>query len=361
MANKLSNQTISRLKILTVLTVILILWAGISFASVPDEPLVFGALTPLSGEYSFAGDAVRAGLSFAKEDIEAGVSRFFYPDVEIILADSGYDAALGREEARKLMEEKQVDALFSSFTFITAEVSSLSLANETPMFYDSCNCGFAEENPYAFQTYFDPRKECLVAAENFKELGADKAGFIGQDVPYGKFCYDRLIEVFGEENVFLYKELPRVYTDYFDVLSAMRADGVDFIASIPSVADFPRLISENADISEPLPIVCYEGVCLTETIKEEISPDALSNVLAFGLLVDESFEERILAKHSDFNRNQIVESAIAYDSLMYALRAYRSCGEVTPECIQKNARGYQGKIISDGFGEDNILIYESKR
>ena len=109
------------------------------------------------------GEASKVGAHLAQED--------FGEALIVQVRDSELDPERARTHAKELIEEHKVDALFSSNSHVTGAVSEVSIDAETPLFYDSCNCGFAEDNPYAFQSYYDPRKECRTVAEALKEAG----------------------------------------------------------------------------------------------------------------------------------------------------------------------------------------------
>jgi len=230
------------------------------------------------------------------------------------------------------------------------------------IFYDSCNCGFAEENQYSFQFYFDPRLECRLAGEFYKSKGASKVAFLGLDVPYGKYCYENLQQVFGAENVLVEKEAEDLRKDYGALLASFKEEGVGFVISVPAVSDFPALFSANSKSEINLPIVCFDNACLTENIKNNSEEAWLSNIVPFGLSASPYFEERILSLHPDFDHQRIIEAGIAYDSLQYASRALSKCKNIDSECLVeaiKKDKKYKGAIISNGFGDDRVLDYKS--
>jgi ABC-type branched-subunit amino acid transport system substrate-binding protein len=328
--------------------------------SFENNTVKVGAIIPQ--ETSPQSEALLLGISFAEENIRNFRLGQELPEVEVLIRDSGLDPATGKQLAENLVREG-VNAIYSSHTVVTQEVTGVSIENKTPLFYDSCNCGFAEENSLAFQMYFDPRTECREVSEDFKARGVERAGFIGQDVPYGKFCYGEVQRVFGEENVEIELESGPGIVNYGSLLSRWRDNGVGVVFSIPTVMDFAFLFERNYSRGVNLPIACFEGVCLTEKIRERVAPEALENVVGFGFEIEKNFEEKILAENPEFAREDTVAAAVSHDAIVHAWYLVSQCGN-DAACMQEvsqNDNYPPTAVKSSGFGEDNILIYESRR
>jgi ABC-type branched-subunit amino acid transport system substrate-binding protein len=287
----------------------------------------------------------------------ADLARSRVPDVSLVVRDSSYDPEIAAREAAGLIEHRKVDAIFSSFSYVTAAVSPVSLRSETPLFYDSCNCSFAEENPHAFQIYFDPRKECKDAAKRFKDAGALKGAYLGLDVPYGKYCYESMQEVLGAGNVIIERESEGVMRNYSLLLASLRSQGAEFIVSVPAVADFPALFTANEASEKPLPIVCYAGACLSA--KEAASAE---HVETFSFRLRHDFRRRIEAMDPKLGASEVSQAAVAYDAVMHAVLSARQCPPGAGNClVEAAAKPRAGRaIVSGGFGQDHILDYESE-
>lgn len=316
-------------------------------------PIVIGAILPLSGVASSSGAASLAGVRLAAADL--GASRL--PPVSIVVRDSAYDPAVAAREAAYVIENRKADVVFSSFSYITAAVSPVALRSGTPLFYDSCNCSFAEENPHAFQIYFDPRKECADAARRFKDAGATKGAYLGLDVPYGKYCYESMQEVLGAGNVIIEKESEGILRDYSLLLASLRAQGAEFIVSVPAAADFPALFTANEASKRPLPIVCYAGAC--QSAKGAASAES---VHTFSFKLRSDFRRRIEGMYPHLNQSEVSQAAVAYDAIMHAVFSARDCSSGDSDCVVEAAAKPRAgwAIVSVGFGQDHILDYESE-
>lgn len=324
-----------------------------------NDTVVIGAIVPT--EASPQSEALLLGIALAEESVRDFRVGRDLPDIEVLVRDSALDPETGKRAAEELAREG-VDAIYSSHTVVTQEVTGISKENRTPLFYDSCNCGFAEENPYAFQMYFDPRKECREIAEDFKSRGIERAAFIGQDVPYGKFCYGEVQKVFGEENVEIELEAGQFITNYGFLLSQWEREGVGIVFSIPAARSFPFLFESNVSKGVNVPIACFEGACLTREIKDSVSEEALGNVIDFGFEIEKEFEERVLGTDQGFEREDVVAAAVAHDAVVHSWYLASYCGS-DPVCMRETSRtaNYPTAVISQGFDESSILIYKSRR
>ncbi|HXK40130.1 MAG TPA: ABC transporter substrate-binding protein [Candidatus Paceibacterota bacterium] len=342
------------------------LWAAVSRqASDPqseaERPVRLGAILPLSGDAAEMGRASERGLMLAKEDVARELER--YAPLRIFVGDSAFDPEQGSTTAVALLsDEFGVDVLFSSFSYVTAAVNGISADAGIPLFYDSCNCGFAEENPFAFQVYFDPRKECRSIAEYFERQGVTRGAFIGQDVPYGRYCYEAAEAVLGEGNVLIELESAGAQKDYEALARSLRAEGVGFVISVPAMNDFKAFLEANQRSGANLALACHEGVCLTEELVAEVDPAALENVIAFGFRVSPAFEARMRFAHPAMSRQEMMSAAIAYDVARYSAEASRGCPAGDSRCIVARLEEISlddPAIESTGFGEDHILDYAS--
>jgi hypothetical protein len=323
------------------------------FAYRPQTPLVIGAVLPFSGIASTSAQASRIGFDLARSD-------FGSSSVTILFGDSQLSSTTGATETERLIHEG-ANILYSSFSVVTNGVSPVSIEKQIPLLYDSCNCGFAQDNPYAFQLYFDPRKECRVIAQHFKSLGIAKGAFIAQDVPYAKYCYEAMEDVLGKGNVLIELESSDGFRAYKDLLPWFASQGAEFVVSVPAVMSFPQLFVAN-DATSNLPIFCFVEACLTKSVITRTPKTAFANVTAFALRVDADFKERVLRDHPDFSNEQILSSARAYDVVAYAVEAAAHCSRASSACLVAQLEKIQlasPKVVANGFGDDHVLDYDT--
>ncbi len=329
-----------------------------------EHELSFGAILPITGGSEHVGRAEEAGLMIAEKNI----ARFFKKEnLHVLVRDSEVSPDVGAARAEELVAEENVDALFSSMSVVTAGVSEVARTNEVPMFYDSCNCGFAEANPYAFQLFLDPRKECREIANIFlaasSAIGPSvTAAYVGQDVPYANFCIDAMKE--QGVSVIVEKDVEGIQRPYEALFSSWASQGVSFVVSIPPSSHIVKILEANEMSGARIPLYCAASQCLTDEIVSQLSPDILKNVRTFDFDVREVFvaELQLQIGKKIVSRDEIVGAAVAHDALVYAATAAVRCADVNTECILEHATRpiVPLAIESDGFDEGRILKYTTE-
>ena len=320
------------------------------------EEFTFGAILPITGPAANLAKAQEYGLALAEGKLLSQI-----PYLEVITADSQLDGIVGKQVARRFMEQG-VDVLYSSFTQVTREVTEVSLENEIPLFYDSCNCGFAGTNPHAFQLYVDPRRECADVGKIYKERGVLKAAYIGPDVPYGKYCYEALQNVFGTDNVIVEIEQEGIKKRHTSLLANLKGSGVGLMVSIPIAQGLTDILRANESTYSDIPFSCFAGQCLTKSVREGVSQDALSSITAFDFQIADDFITALSAEHPNLSQEEITAAAIAHDSLIYAATGHLLCSKLTASCIEGQSIKpvVTPAIMAKGFTTERILNYKSR-
>lgn len=318
-------------------------------------PFTFGAILPMTGAASSSGAAQERGLRLAARELEAKTG----DTVGLLVEDSALVPEQGRMAARKLIAGG-AGALYSSYTVVTREVSEVARQAKIALFYDSCNCGFAQENPYAFQLYVDPRKECREAAMRSAAQDGMGAAFVGQDVPYAGYCIDAMKDVLGEENVAAEFDSADTMKNYDALFSQFKSNGAAFAISLPITNNLRESIrgATKANMS----FLCFAAQCLTRDIVSDLSSDELASVVAFDFEISDAFQEAMRAEVPDMPHEDVVAAAVAHDALVYAYTAHMSCGNPSAACIEKTADKplVPTAIAARGFDDDRILRYDTR-
>lgn len=339
------------------LVVLVLALAAVLFVTAPkpERPFLFGAILPMTGAATSSGVAQEVGIMIAKDALEASTGA----RVAVSVTDSALVPEQGKTAANELVNAG-ASAIYSSYSVITREVSEAARVAETPLFYDSCNCGFAKENPYAFQLYVDPRKECREAALAFERRGATGAAFVGQDVPYAAYCTLELADVFGAARVRTELDQLDVKRSYAALFDGYKQEGIGFVVSLPITNHIVEAIRAAAQAD--LPFLCFAPQCLTPDIVSALSADERSAVTAFDFEVAPAFETKLRERVPDASRDLIVAAAVAHDALVYSYSAYEECGDVNAPCISANADApiIDTAIVSRGFDADRILVYTTR-
>lgn len=328
-----------------------VFWACISLNTA--VPIRIGFILPLSGPAARDAEATRYGAELAAQELSSVALTF-------------YDSEFDRDVARTIMENHvlndNLDALYSSFTFITEVVSPLAAAHSTPLFYDSCNCTFAEENPLAFQNYFDPRQECRQIAERARDGGVGKVAHLSIDTDYARYCEDELITVLGPENVLSERTSTTNPFDAYEFLERVHDFGAETVALVPLIPRYDPLFAANQGRGFDTEFFCYEGACMLEGLQSQYPDAILTNVYTFEVPVKDAFVSKLT--RDDFHSEHILQAALAYDAVQYTYAAAQVCGEeISPECFVdavKNNTTYESVLDSTGFDQDGFLQYTTE-
>ena len=328
--------------------VVLLAFVGFELKEKSETITRVGFVLPITGPVAIHGAATQVGALLAQEDLK---------DVEVVLYDSAFDLDTARTVAEHATTDS-LDGLFSSFTYITNMVSPIMRDAAIPLFYDSCNCGFAEENSLAFQNYFNPRQECRQLAERARDTGVDKIAHVSVDTDYAQFCYEAMVEILGADNVWS-ERVTNNNVDFDSMLEKINQFGAETVALVPSLPEYLPIFKANEVRDFDTELFCYEGTCMTRDARGNYPRSVLNNVYTFEIPVDESFVRRL--SEYTFEKEHIFQAALAYDTVNYVHDAVTVCGENKDAmCIIdaiKNNETYESQLDSSGFDESGFLKY----
>lgn len=131
-------------------------------ACAQQEEIRIGASLPLTGGLAFIGVEELRGLEMAAEEIG---------DIRLIVEDNAGDPAVAASAVTKLASVDDVDAIFSSFTHLTAPVEGIAERGGKLFIYASTVRSFAQGNDLAFRDYFDAFDSGVAIAD-----AVDKSG-----------------------------------------------------------------------------------------------------------------------------------------------------------------------------------------
>lgn len=339
---------------IVVLLILVVLYRPLPKQLHTPNTLVFGALIPLSGGAGHIGKAQEAGLAIAEETIRQQNDTTL--TLDRITRDSELDPSKAQANGQALLDAG-ADIIYSSFTDVTREVSPLTRQTKTPLFYDSCNCGFAEENPYAFQLYIDPRKECRTIAERY---ATGSVAYIGPNTLQSSFCYNTLRNMLGDDRVQTMLDQEGLRKNNTALLEQLAQEEVQALVMIPLSENAVGVIRANAERDNPIPLFCFRSQCATEAVLSQVGEDTPRGLMPFDFSIDPLFVEKLKARIPTIEETDIVPAAVAHDALLYAWSAVRMCGNLDVSCMQKASRNVSGTAIEgNGFRDDRILEYAS--
>ncbi len=164
------------------------------------DPLVIGALQPLSGPFTPWGNAHKAGLAFAVEEINAD-GGVMGRELTVVETDTGSDAAAADSSFRRFVEQESAVAVtgpVSSDVGIRTARTAQDL--EVPLFLhmSGSNEAITPETTYTFRVGLLPAATTMQAQAAFVEdAGYTKVGAIIGDYAWGRSVESGIQENFG--------------------------------------------------------------------------------------------------------------------------------------------------------------------
>ncbi|WP_410767458.1 ABC transporter substrate-binding protein [Haloferax sp. DFSO60] len=167
-----------------------------------SDPIVIGSLQPLSGPFTPWGNAHKAGLAFAIEEInsDGGV---LDRQLEIVEADTKSDAAAADSTFRRFVEQENAVATVGPVSSdVGIRTARTAQELEVPMLLhmSGTNQAITPETTYTFRVGLLPAATSMQAqASLVEDAGYSKVGAIIGDYAWGRSVEEGIEEYFGTD------------------------------------------------------------------------------------------------------------------------------------------------------------------
>jgi ABC-type branched-subunit amino acid transport system substrate-binding protein len=164
--------------------------------------IVLGQSAPLSGSFAGQGTAYRDGalLFFNQINASGGING---RKIQLITLDDGYKAETAAENAKKLIEQENVLALFN-FMFTNAIRGSMPVAVKAKVPYLSPYGGhpelFADKSGWVFTTRANFFDEAQYIVRHLHTVGISRVALVHYDSAAAKQLIEDLNKLLGEQN-----------------------------------------------------------------------------------------------------------------------------------------------------------------
>ncbi|MCA3174049.1 MAG: ABC transporter substrate-binding protein [Burkholderiales bacterium] len=164
--------------------------------------IVLGQSAPLSGSFAGQGTAYRDGalLFFNQINASGGING---RKIQLITLDDGYKAETAAENAKKLIEQENVLALFN-FMFTNAIRGSMPVAVKAKVPYLSPYGGhpelFADKSGWVFTTRANFFDEAQYIVRHLHTVGITRVALVHYDSAAAKQLIEDLNKLLGEQN-----------------------------------------------------------------------------------------------------------------------------------------------------------------
>jgi ABC-type branched-subunit amino acid transport system substrate-binding protein len=164
--------------------------------------IVLGQSAPLSGSFAGQGTAYRDGalLFFNQINASGGING---RKIQLITLDDGYKAETAAENAKKLIEQENVLALFN-FMFTNAIRGSMPVAVKAKVPYLSPYGGhpelFSDKSGWVFTTRANFFDEAQYIVRHLHTVGITRVALVHYDSAAAKQLIEDLNKLLGEQN-----------------------------------------------------------------------------------------------------------------------------------------------------------------
>ena len=257
------------------LVVVLILAAAVAFAA---EPVKVGVVLPFSGPVASDGQRTFSGIQLAVDEINAnggisvaGTKR----TIEIIREDSTCNPKMSVAAVEKLMTQDKVSIVIGDFcSTSTLADSEVAKRNEVPQVtpISIAPSITKQSNPWIFRSCDNSDMMARAFVKDaVQKLGIKKWAFLARNDDYGRGGVESLSSLVKKEGgqVVAVEYHPQGATDYYTLLTKIRASKPDGVALIANTAEHSVATNQMAELD------MLQGIRLLDPTSAYFNPDFL--------------------------------------------------------------------------------------
>jgi branched-chain amino acid transport system substrate-binding protein len=338
---------------------------GFAFVApaVSQEKIKIGSVLAVTGPASFLGDPAAKTLRMLTDDINAkgGV---LGRQIELVIYDSGGDAAKAAQFAQRLIQDDKVVAHVGGSTtgdtmaminaFEEAKVPNISLAGAVVI--------IDPVKPFTFKTPHTDKMACEKIFEDMKKRGLTKVGMISGQDGFGKSMQDQCKKVVGNYGIELIADEtygPRD-TDMTPQLTNIKAKaGLQAVLN-PGFGQGPAIVTRNfRQLGFDVPLYQSHGVGSKQFI--ELAGEAANGVrlpaaalLVANKLPDSDPQKKVLLQYIAAYEGKYKEPVStfgghAYDGMNILVEAMKRAGGIDGTKVRDEIRKTKGFVGTGGI------------
>ncbi len=346
-------------------------------AQVDQKPFKIGVVTPLSGPNAWIGEFNTAALETAKEEINAqgGING---KNIELVFEDAD-NAAKSTTATTKLIQQDNVDLIYSVTTPVTAAASAVAEQNAVPLFGFTAVPSFAKKNTWVFSDLRDAVQECRLLSQAALKNGHKRIAFLGNDADFSVECIDVLKAEFVPQGGEIIANEMKISNDpdartSVTKIKSLNPDAVVLVCWPPDCnLIYKQMIELDFVPQFYLPI----GVALSANpaaVKDLDKNRILNNAFAAdqGINPDQPTPELAeMRKKVEARIGKVLispaDTAVGYDNLYEIAAAAKKCPEITNTCLrdklaETDYTGVAGHVAFNGkhYATRSIRIVQYK-
>ena len=345
----------------TLLIVVLVLCASVAFAA---EPIKVGVVLPFSGPVGSDGQRTFSGIDLAVNEVNdaGGVSingekRL----IEIVKEDSTCNPRMSVSAVEKLMTQDEVSVVIGDFcstsTLADAEVAK---RNEVPQVTPiSIAPSITKQgNPWIFRNCDNSDMMARAFVKDaVNSLGIKRWAFLARNDDYGRGGVESLSSLVEKEGgkVVAVEYHPQGATDYYTILTKIRASKPDGLALIANTAEHSVATNQMAELG------MLKNIRLLDPTSAYFNPDflRLTGDNADGMVgptryvhtIDSPENEKFVKaykKANDQYPDKFAQSG--YETVLFVAKALEKAGSAEPAKVrdaltQTRLQSVQGREV----------------
>lgn len=322
---------------LIVLVSALVLTLTLSACNGADDTVKLGVIGPLTGAYSFYGEAVENGAKLAAKEInEAG--GVLGMDLEVFAEDSEGDAETGVNAYRKLVDNDEIDALIGgTFSGVTDGLKDLAISDGIPVLSPTATRDdITLEADNVFRVcYNDSFQGSVAAVFAAEDLAADKAAVMyNSDDPYSAGLAEAFMAEFDARSLAYDEyEFSGTDVDFSAQLTNIEAGDYDVVFLPAYVAEIGPILQKADELGIEIPFVGGDG---WDGIEAEYANEAEGNYFTNHYSKSDTAEavvDFVAAYEAEYGETPNALAALAYDAVYVMAQAIEDAGSTDSEDI----------------------------
>lgn len=342
-------------------------------ADLSGDPIVIGALYPMSGDMADSGKTMQQGIDMAVEEVNEAGGIDGRP-VEVIYGDTQGDSAKGMSEAERLITQEDVDVLIGCYqSGVTLTVAQIAEQYQVPLITANATTDSLTSQGYEYFFRLAPTNMMFVR---------DMIDYIADEKESNPDFKGDSVAVFADNSEVGQQTVE--WTKYW-----AEENGIEYLGAVTYTQGAADLSSEVLDIAGMNPDVlvadCYvsDAILFTNTIKEQgyqppmiickgngftessylkaTGSSANDIVVATEFVVGSKGQEVTDKYYEKYGENMNGHSAEAYTTTWVLIDAFKNIvsggGEIGHDTIQEELSeiDIQGSFSN---GQEIIMPYE---
>ncbi len=239
-----------------------------AFASSASGPVKVGLITALSGQYASAGEAITRGLTIAINEINAKGGVLNGRKIELIRRDDQSNPSIGQAEARELIDQYHVAAIFGGIDSpVSLAIVPIANQNKT-IFMGTWGADTKITNNGAHPNYIfrvsgvDNLVDKFLVNYAIKHDHTKKGGMMLLDNAWGESNKEGLTVAMAQDHIG--NAGAEIFEDQdqsmVPQLSRLRSKGADTIFMVSSAISGAQILKSMQEMGWNVPIVSHWGI-----------------------------------------------------------------------------------------------------